>query len=171
MQRTKSPYAVVKKSSIHNNGVFAKKNIMEGTRIIEYVGERITKKESERRAVIPLEKSKKNSCYGAVYIFELNKRYDIDGDVPYNSARFINHTCEPNSEALNIRGHIWIVAIKDIKKGEEISYNYGYSFEDYESHRCYCNTKSCVGYILDEKHWHKVTHKKKTGRDDQMTLV
>lgn len=161
MIKTKSSYIVVKQSSIHNKGVFAKKDIPEATRIIEYVGERITKKESEIRSEIPLKKSKKSIKHGAVYIFELNKRYDIDGNVPYNTARFINHTCEPNCETLLISGHIWIVSIRDIKKGEELSYNYGYSFDDYERHKCYCNKTSCVGYILNEIHWHKVQHKKR----------
>lgn len=161
MNRTKSEYIVVRKSNIHSRGVFAKKGIPKGIRIIEYVGEKITKKESERRAEIPLQKAKKNIKFGAVYIFELNKRHDIDGNVAYNTARFINHTCEPNCEALLIGGHIWIVAIRDIKKGEELSYNYGYSFEDYERHKCFCNKASCIGYILDELHWHKVHHKNK----------
>ena len=160
MTRTKSAYIVVKKSNIHSRGVFAKKNIPEGVRIIEYVGEKITKKEAERRAEIPFEKSKECINHGAVYIFELNKRYDIDGNVPYNTARFINHTCEPNCETLLMRGHIWIVAIRDIKQGEELSYNYGYSFEDYESHKCHCKKVNCVGYILDETHWHKVQHRR-----------
>ncbi|MBU0468509.1 MAG: SET domain-containing protein-lysine N-methyltransferase [Candidatus Omnitrophica bacterium] len=165
MIKTKSPYIVVKQSSIHNKGVFARKDIPEGARIIEYVGEKITKKESERRADIPIQKSKKSIKHGAVYLFELNKKHDIDGNVAYNTARFINHTCEPNCETLLIRGHIWIVSITNIKKGAELSYNYGYSFDDYERHKCYCNKVSCVGYILNEIHWHKVQHKKRKSKN------
>src|SRR3990167_9549390 len=97
-RKTTSPYFTVKKSNIHSSGVFAKRDIPKGARIIEYVGERITKAQSDRRAVIPLEKNRKNSDFGAVYLLILNKRYDIDGNVPYNTARFVNHSCEPNCE-------------------------------------------------------------------------
>jgi len=140
MRRTTSSHIAVKQSRIHSTGIFAKKDIPEGTRIIEYVGERITKAESDRRADIPLEKHKKNSEHGAVYIFQLNKRHDIDGHVPYNTARFINHSCDPNCETDVIRGHIWIIALRDIKKGEELAYNYNYDIEDYEDHACRCGS-------------------------------
>ena len=153
MRKTLSPHIKVKESCIHSTGIFAKKDIPEGTRIIEYVGERIGKAESDRRANIPLEKNKKNGDYGAVYIFDLNKRHDIDGNVPYNTARFINHSCDPNCETKIIRGHIWIIALCDIKKGEELAYNYNYGFEDYEDHDCRCGSSRCVGYILDEDLW------------------
>ena len=160
MRKTTSPYIALKQSRIHSTGVFAKKDISKGTRIIEYVGERVTKAESDRRADIPLEKNKTNGEHGAVYIFVLNRRYDIDGYVPYNTARYINHSCEPNCETEVIRGHIWIIALRDIKKGEELSYNYNYDIEDYENHECRCGTNRCVGYILDEDHWPKLKRKK-----------
>ena len=155
MKKTTSPYMTVKKSDIHNKGVFAKKFIPEGTRIIEYVGERITKKESDRRAVLPLSRAKKNDKFGAVYLFQLNKRHDIDGYVPYNTARFINHSCFPNCETDIIRGHIWIIALRDINKSEEISYNYGYDMEDFTAHPCKCGSDNCIGYILHEEYWPK----------------
>jgi len=98
MRKTTSSYIVLKKSRIHSIGIFAKKEISKDTRIIEYVGERVTKAEADRRADIPLEKNKKNGVYGAVYIFILNKRHDIDGNVAYNTARYINHSCDPNCE-------------------------------------------------------------------------
>lgn len=161
MRKTNSPFIFVRESRIHSNGVFAKIDIKAGTRIIEYVGEKVTKAESDRRADIPLEKNKKNSEYGAVYIFQLNKRHDIDGNVPYNTARFINHSCEPNCETDIIRGRIWVIALRDIQKGEEISYNYNYDIEDYEEHRCYCGSRRCVGYILDEDHWPRLKRREK----------
>lgn len=160
-----SEYAKVNKSSIHNNGVFAKKFIPEGTRIIEYVGEKITKAESDRRADIPIEKNKKNSDHGAVYIFTLNKKYDIDGYVPYNTARNINHSCDPNAESDIIKGKIWIIATRDIEKGEEIVYNYNYDWEDYEDHKCRCGSKRCVGYILAEEFWPKLKRKRKKAKN------
>lgn len=159
MKRTTSPHIFIRNSKIHARGVFAKKNIPAGTQVIEYVGEKITKVESDRRAEIVLNVNKKDKTKGAVYIFTLNKRYDIDGNVPYNTARFINHSCHPNCEAQLSRGHIWIVATQDIRKGEEVSYNYGYGIEDYEEHPCCCGSLDCVGYILDEEHWPKLKAK------------
>lgn len=152
-------YIAVKKSDIHSKGVFAKKDIPEGTRMIQYVGEKITKLESDRRAETVLEQSKKNVTKGAVYIFTLNQRYDIDGNVSWNPARFINHSCEPNAESDIIQGKIWIIATRDIKKGEEISYDYGYDLEDFEEHPCYCSSKSCVGYIVDSNLREKLKRK------------
>lgn len=153
MKPTTSPYVLTKESVIHGVGIYAKKNIKKGTRIMEYVGEKITKKESDRRADIPLSENKKNPELGAVYIFTLNKKYDVDGHVKYNTARYINHSCNPNCESDIIRNKIWIIAIRDIKKGEELSYNYGYDFDSYEDHPCRCGSYNCVGYILAEEYW------------------
>lgn len=160
-KKTTNPYITVKKSKIHSTGVFAKKKIKKGTRVIEYVGEKVTKAEAEKRAVKPLNRNSKNREYGAVYIFDLNKRYDIDGYVSYNTARYINHSCDPNCESEIIKGKIYIIAIRDIKKSEELSYNYGYAYEDYEDHPCACKTDKCVGYILAEEHWPKLKRKEK----------
>jgi hypothetical protein len=154
MKPTTSPYIIVRKSSIHNRGVFARKDIPKGARVIEYVGEKVTKKEAEDRVTETIGNADENN--GAVYIFELNKRHDIDGKVPYNTARFINHSCDPNCETEIIRGHIWITALRDIKKGEEISYNYGYGPDEFEDHPCRCGSKNCIGYIVAEEHWRKV---------------
>ena len=153
MKATTSPHINVTKSAIHGIGIYAKKNIKKGTKIIEYVGEKITKKESDRRADIPLEENKKNPELGAVYIFTLNKRHDIDGHVKYNTARYINHSCDPNCESDIIKGRIWIIAIRDIVKGEELSYNYGYDLDSYEDHPCRCGSYNCTGYILGEDYW------------------
>ncbi len=156
LQRTTSPFISVKSSLIHGRGVFAKKNVPKGTKIIEYVGKKITKKQAEELVTISINRHKKDKTVGAVYIFELNKKYDIDGDVPYNTARLINHSCDPNCEVENIRGKIWIIALKDIARGEEIFYNYGYDYEDFEDHPCRCKTNRCVGYIMAEEHWPKL---------------
>lgn len=166
MKSTSSPLILVKQSSIHNKGIFARIDIAKDTRIIEYVGEKISKAESIRRADIFLKKSKQKKEHGAVYIFELNKRYDIDGAVSYNTARYINHSCNPNCEAHIIRGHIWIVSIRNIKKGEELGYDYGYDVEHFEDHKCFCSAKNCRGYIVAEDQWHKLKKRlKKTSVD------
>ena len=96
-----------------------------------------------------------------VYIFELNKKYDINGNVKWNTARFINHSCNPNAEASNDDGHIWIEALRDIKKGDEITYNYGYDLESFEEHPCKCGSANCVGYIVDKDLWPKLEKLKK----------
>jgi SET domain-containing protein len=141
------------KSPIHGFGIFAAKNILKGTKIIEYTGEKITKAEAERRGPRLIEYAKDHKELGAVYLFELNKRYDIDGHVSYNTAKYINHSCDPNCETEIIRGHIWVMAKRDIQKGEELFYNYGYDLETYEDHPCSCGSDHCVGYIVDEDHW------------------
>ena len=145
-----------KNSKIHNKGGFAARDIKKGEKIIEYIGEKITKEESDKRADIQMEEAMGSVTTGAVYIFELNDDFDIDGNVPYNCARLINHSCDPNSETEIIDDHIWIIAIKDIKQGEEITYNYGYDIEDYENHPCHCGKEKCIGYIAAEEHWPKL---------------
>tara|TARA_B100001248_G_scaffold262737_1_gene262019 strand:- start:21171 stop:21755 length:585 start_codon:yes stop_codon:yes gene_type:complete len=137
----------IQSSDIHKRGVFSTAFIPKGTKILEYVGEKITKAESDRRALEREEKGRKNGS-GLVYIFELNQRYDIDGNVSYNHAKYINHSCEPNAEAECIRGHIWIIATRDIEPGEELSYDYGYDMDEFLDHPCLCGSDSCIGYIV-----------------------
>ena len=150
MEPTTSEYISVEKSSVHNNGIFAKKDITKKTKVIEYVGDKVTKKESDKRADLTLSKNEANGDHGMVYLFTLDRWYDIDGDVPWNTAKYINHSCDPNCEVEIIKGKIWVVAIKDIKKGDEINYDYGYDLDDFHKHHCLCGSDSCVGYIVSE---------------------
>jgi uncharacterized protein len=153
-------FVCVRKSKVHGTGVFALKDIPKGAKVIEYVGRKITKRESDDvfdKQFAKYEKNKKK--YPGVYLFELNKKYDIDGDVSWNPAKYINHSCEPNCETDIIKGQIWIISIKNIKKGEEISYDYGYDLENYKDHPCWCGSKNCVGYIVAEEHWPKLNKK------------
>ena len=150
-----------KKSHVHGSGLFAVQNIKKGSKIIEYIGDKVTKKEGDKRADKQIKQYKKNKNNGMVYIFELNKLYDIDGSVSHNHAKLINHSCNPNCEVEIINNEIWISAIKNIKKNNELSYNYGYSYDtDYVDHICKCGSSNCVGYILDEDHWPKLKNKK-----------
>jgi SET domain-containing protein len=135
----------VRQSTIHGTGGYARKDIPAGTRIIEYVGERISKEESVRRCEADNE-----------YIFTIDDEGDLDGKVAWNPARFINHSCTPNCEAEWDEGHIFINALRDIKQGEELSFNYGYDMEDVLDHVCQCRTAACVGYIVAEEHWDEV---------------
>jgi len=139
----------VKESGIHNEGVFATCDISKGTQIVEYVGEKITSKKGSARS---FQQQKR----GMIYIFKINKKYDIDGDVPYNIARLINHSCSPNCEAEQKDEQIFICALKDIKKGEELTFDYNFGIDNYSEHPCRCGSSNCVGYIVGEKHWPKL---------------
>jgi len=146
-----------KKSSLHGSGLFAASDIKKGAQVIEYIGDKITKKEGDKRAEKQIKKAQKNKNNGMVYVFELNKKYDIDGGVARNYARFINHSCDPNCEVEINDNQIWISSIKRIKKGLELTYNYGYPFDsDFEDHICECGAKKCVGYILSDDDWPKL---------------
>ena len=147
----------VKKSKIHATGVFATEIIKRNTRIIEYIGEKILKSEGDKRSERRINKYLNSKSTGSVYIFELNKKYDIDGAKSFNKARFINHSCNPNCEVDIIRGRIWISSIKQIQKGEELTYDYGYEFDkdDYKDHICKCGSKNCIGYIISSDDWPK----------------
>ena len=147
----------VKKSKIHGTGVFATETIPKNTEVIEYIGEKISKGIGNKRSEKQIKKSLKSSEIGSVYIFELNKKYDIDGNKSYNKARFINHSCNPNCEVDIIKNRIWISSIKKIKKGEELSYDYGYEFDkdDYKDHACKCGSKNCIGFIISSDQWSK----------------
>ena len=133
----------VKKSNIDNKGLYAAKNIKAGAIIIHYKGKLITKKETEKNPKYDNDK--------AIYLFNLNSRYDLDGDFDYNTARLINHTCNPNCEVAGKGLKLWIFALRDIKRGEELSYDYGFSYdENYKDFICKCGAKNCCGYIVRE---------------------
>lgn len=151
-QASKKRCWTVRSSSIHNRGIFARTDIPRDTPIIEYIGEKITKAESQRRGDALINRSKKSGG-AAVYIFTLNQRYDLDGAKGRNPARYINHSCAPNCEAYVIRGRIWIYSLRDIKAGEELTYNYGFDIETWDEHPCRCGTDRCVGFIVDEQQW------------------
>ena len=126
-------------SRISGTGLFTTQDIKKGTRIIQYIGQRISKEETAERLY-----------QGNQYIFEFNDRYNIDGKTLKNKARYINHSCDPNCEIMITKRTIWIVAKRDIKAGEELSYNYGFTGKHY---RCTCRAHNCCGYILDSEHW------------------
>ena len=133
----------IKKSRIDNRGLYAKYDIKKGTKIIEYKGKIITRKQSEENPKFDNGK--------AIYLFNLNKKYDLDGNFNFNTARLINHSCDPNCEVAGIGLKVWVYAIRDIKKNEELSYDYGFGFDkDYKQFPCKCGAKNCVGFIVRE---------------------
>ena len=139
----------IQKSNIDKKGrgLYAIKDIKEGTRIIDYVGKIITKKQTEETERFDNAKP--------IYLFNLNKKYDMDGDVSWNPARLINHSCSNNCDYNGTGLKLWLIAIKDIKKGEEITADYGFGYdEDYKQFPCKCGSKNCCGYIVrEESRW------------------
>ena len=124
-------------SRMHAEGLFTTIDITKGTKIIRYIGKKITQEESDRRLAA-----------GNVYIFGLNERYSLDGDTPKNTARYSNHSCDPNCQTEQFGNTIWIVSSKDIQAGEELTYNYGYEVDDTPADPCHCGAHNCCGYIL-----------------------
>jgi hypothetical protein len=155
-QQTKAQpneWYVVRNSRIHGRGLYARKAIPHDTWIVEYVGEKVDKEESDRRANELLD-SAKESGGAKVYMFILNDEWDIDGNVPWNTARLMNHSCSPNVEAQTWdEKEIWFVALRDIKKGEELTFNYGFDLECWQDHPCCCGSANCAGYIAGEDYW------------------
>lgn len=143
----RSPWVRLYRSPIHGRGLLAAKPTPAGTRVIEYVGEKVTKGEANRRDAARVARREAGGD-GCVYLFEINSRHDLDGDVPWNTARLINHSCEPNCEPEIVRGRVWIVARRDIAEGEELTYDYGFDWDNWRDHPCRCGTASCVGYIV-----------------------
>jgi len=138
----------VSQSEIHGRGVYAFQDIKKETQIIEYTGEKITLEEGDERL-----KKQKPDC---AMIFEINKEDDprgigfcVDAMVNGNDARFINHCCDPNCYVDIIDGHIWINALKDIKRGEELTFDYWID-HDVDDIPCRCGAKNCRGYIVAE---------------------
>ena len=161
-KKSYNEYILVGSSGIHRHGVFAKKDIPKGTRIAEYVGIKVPKEIGtmiETETFNRYKDDKEN--HAATYMFEIDENWDLDGDIPDNDPKYINHSCDPNCEVDIIEGRIWIDSIKDIKKGEEITYNYGFEISeknphDFKHHPCKCGSKNCVGYILAEDEWPKM---------------
>ena len=144
----------VKKSKIDKNGLYANCNIKKGTRIIEYKGKIISSKTSNTSPKFDNDK--------AIYLFNINKRFDLDGDFKFNTARLINHSCDPNCEVFGEGYKIWIYAMKNIKKGEELSYDYGFGYDqNFKNYPCKCGSKKCIGFIVREGSRWRINQKKK----------
>jgi SET domain-containing protein len=118
-----------RKSSIQGWGVFATLPIAKNKRIIHYAGEKITNRESLKREARYLKK-------GHIWCFKLNRLYVRDAAVGGNIARYINHSCTPNCYTRVVGDTIWIIAARNIRTGEELTYDY--STDGVGSVRCRC---------------------------------
>jgi SET domain-containing protein len=158
--RRPNPWFRLRRSRIQGTGAFARVDIPKGTRIIEYVGEHITPAEADRRYPDDDRSSRHHT-----FLFTLNQRTVIDAAHQGNAARFINHSCDPNCDAVIERGHIWIYAIKDIPKGAELAYDYqfehvpDYTEEDLALYLCRCGSANCRGTIVKVDRRRKLTRR------------
>lgn len=142
---------VVRSSKIQGRGVFADRVIKKGERIGEYTGERITEKEADRR--YPFDDDERHHTF----LFRLDDGMIIDALYGGHPVRFINHSCDPNCEALEEDGRIFIAAIKTIQPGKELAYDYNFILDERHTPKakaqypCYCGSKKCRGTILAKK--------------------
>ena len=140
-----------RRSGVHGKGVFALQNIPEGETLIEYVGEIISWKEAQRRH--PWNPEDPNHTF----YFHVDDKRVIDAAVGGNAARWINHSCEPNCEADEVEGRIFIKSLRNIKAGEELSYDYGLIIDEPYTRKlkaeypCWCGSKDCRGTLLAPK--------------------
>ena len=142
MNPDEHPLAAFKTSAIHGTGGFARVDLQEGQRIIEYVGPRLAP--ADLQTAIDA---------GNAYLFILDADDAIDGSVAWNPARFLNHSCDPNCESRIVRGRVWFYALRAIRAGEELTYNYGNGLSDYLDRPCRCGASACVGFRVAAKHF------------------
>jgi SET domain-containing protein len=143
----KSPVYEVRRSKIQGRGAFATRSIRKGQRVDEYLGQRITHEEADRRY---------DDANGRhhTFLFVLDDDTVLDARYGGSDARFINHSCDPNCETVIERGHIYIKAIKAIAPETELAYDYrfewqdNYEPEDVRYYACRCGTRKCRGTIL-----------------------
>lgn len=149
----------VRASPIQGLGVFATRDLPAGTRVVEYTGERLTPEAAEARYPdVPGERHH-------TFLFAIDD--DTQGDEPVevvidaavggNAARFINHSCDPNCDAVTERGRLWIDTIRPVRAGEELAYDYAYVLEERHTpaakrrYPCACGAATCRGTILARK--------------------
>jgi hypothetical protein len=144
----KQPTIKVRRSKVHGSGVFAARAIRKGARIIEYVGERVSHAEADRRY------ESKSDDDNHTFLFIVDRKTVIDAGVNGNAARLINHSCDPNCESVTQERRVFIEAIRDIPSGEELAYDYQIQREASdpanidEVFACRCGSASCRGTML-----------------------
>jgi uncharacterized protein len=149
---------IARRSPIHGNGVFAAVDLPADTRLVEYKGRRVTHAQADRRYA-------GNAESGHTFLFTLNDRYIIDANVDGNVARWINHSCQPNCQAVNVDSpdgdlrneRVYIESLRPIRAGEELTYDYGITLDEPHTARlkriwaCRCGARNCTGTMLRPK--------------------
>jgi len=141
----------IRSSPTQGLGAFATRAIPAGTRLIEYVGQRMTPEEADARY------DDESVERHHTFLFAIDDDVVIDAAVDGNDARFINHSCDPNCDAVIEDKRIWIETIRDVRRGEELAYDYAYILEERHSpavkkrYPCYCGAPNCRGTILGKK--------------------
>ncbi|RSZ38587.1 MULTISPECIES: SET domain-containing protein-lysine N-methyltransferase [unclassified Variovorax] len=154
----------MRRSDVHGNGVFAVQDLAEGETLIEYKGEVINWKEALRRH--PHDPSQPNHTF----YFHIDDGRVIDGNVKGNDARWINHSCEPNCEADEVDGRVYIKALRNIVAGEELNYDYGLIIDEPYTPKllsefpCWCGSEQCRGTLLTPKDEDEEKKKKKKAK-------
>jgi len=140
-----------RRSGVHGKGMFAVQDLAEGETLIEYVGEVISWKEALRRH--PHDPTDPNHTF----YFHVDEKHVIDAKHGGNSSRWINHSCGPNCEADEENDRIFIKALRNIKAGEELNYDYGliidepYTKKLKAEYPCWCGSANCRGTLLSPK--------------------
>lgn len=160
---TRQPIFEVRQSAVHGMGAFALRRIRKGTRIVEYLGERVSHKEADRR----YETKDINDAH--TFLFIVDSKTVIDAGVDGNEARFLNHSCNPNCESVIENRRVFIEAIRTIEPGEEMTYDYQIQREDddppgiEEVFACRCGFPQCRGTML----WPQDPPSKRATRRDE----
>ncbi|MBC7841309.1 MAG: SET domain-containing protein-lysine N-methyltransferase [Gemmatimonadaceae bacterium] len=148
---TDSPPFVIRPSPMQGLGAFATHQIPAGTRLVEYAGERLSPEAAERRYPdLPGERHH-------TFLFAIDDAVVIDAAVNGNDARWINHSCAPNCDAVIDAGRIWIESLRDIVPGEELAYDYAFTLAERHTPAakrrfpCHCGAQSCRGTMLARK--------------------
>lgn len=139
---------ILRESRIHSYGCYTDRRIRRGTLIVEYVGERLTNEQADDLY----------DDFPSTYLFGLDggKRI-IDG---YGVAAFVNHSCDPNCETDQIRGKMWIIALRDIEPGEELTYDYNLYDGDGDDAPCFCGAAFCRGSLYSAAHLRRIAKKR-----------
>jgi len=138
----------VRESGVHGKGVYAIRPLRAGDKVLEYKGEIITWKEALRRH--PHDPSQPNHTF----YFHLDDGHVIDGKHQGNSAKWINHSCEPNLEAEQVGDRVFLMALRDIEPEEELFFDYGLVIDERmtaklkKEYACWCGADSCRGTML-----------------------
>ena len=141
----------IRVSPVQGLGAFATRSIAAGSRLVEYAGERLTPADADTR--YPDVADERHHTF----LFAIDDEVVIDAAVHGNEARFINHSCDPNCDAVIDGGRIWIETIRDVAPGEELAYDYAYVLEERHSPAakrrfpCHCGASRCRGTILAKK--------------------